>query len=177
MGTHFWAFEQHGVIPDIVVMGKPIANGYPMGAVVCRPEVARAFDNGMEFFSTFGGSTAALAAAHETLRVTLDGGLQEHALRVGSALLSRLRELQHPLIGDIRGSGLFLGIELVRNRETREPADTEAALVAESMRDHGILLGTDGPWHNVIKLRGPMVINFDDVEILATTLAGVLDDV
>ena len=175
MGTHFWAFQQHGVVPDIVVMGKPIANGYPMGALVCRPEIARAFDNGMEFFSTFGGSTAALAAAHATLRVTLDSGLQEHAMKVGSALLSRLQEIQHPLIGDIRGSGLFTGIELVRNRETREPADTEAALIAEAMRDHGILLGTDGPWHNVIKLRGPMAINLDDVEILAKTFAKVLD--
>ncbi len=177
MGTHFWAFQQHGVVPDIVVMGKPIANGYPMGAVVCRSEIARAFDNGMEFFSTFGGSTAALAAAHETLRVTLDGGLQEHALRVGSALLSRLRGIQHPLIGDIRGSGFFTGIELVRNRDTREPADTEAAFVAGTMREHGVLLGTDGPWHNVIKLRGPMAINFADVEILARTLARVLDEV
>ncbi len=174
MGTHFWAFEQHGVVPDIVVMGKPIANGYPMGAVVCRLEIARAFDNDMEFFSTFGGSTGALAAAHETLRVTLDNGLQEHAMKVGSSLLSRLREIQHPLIGDIRGSGLFVGIELVRNRDTREPADKEAALVAEAMRDQGILLGTDGPWHNVIKLRGPMAINLDDVEILAKTFSSVL---
>ena len=177
MGAHFWAFQRHEVVPDIVVMGKPIANGYPMGAVVCRPEIARAFDNGMEFFSTFGGSTAALAAAHETLRVTLEGGLQGHALEVGSALLSRLRQIEHPLIGDIRGSGLFTGIELVRDRQTREPADTEAALVTERMRDLGILLGTDGPWHNVIKLRGPMAIQLDDVEILVKTLAKVLDEV
>ncbi|MBX9602479.1 MAG: aminotransferase class III-fold pyridoxal phosphate-dependent enzyme [Bryobacteraceae bacterium] len=177
MGTHFWAFQQHGVVPDVVVMGKPIANGYPMGAVVCRPEIARAFENGMEFFSTFGGSTAALAAARETLRVTLEEGLQDHALRVGSALLSRLREIPHPLIGDVRGSGLFAGIELVRDRETREPAGREASLVAERMRDRGILAGTDGPWHNVIKLRGPMSITLEDVDILARTLARALDEI
>ena len=118
LGTHFWAFEAHEVVPDIVVLGKPIANGYPMGAVVTTRAIAGSFDNGMEFFSTFGGSTAACAAALATLRVTIDEGLQAHALSVGAHLMAELRRLQaaHDLIGDVRGSGLFIGVELVRDR-------------------------------------------------------------
>ena len=129
LGTHFWAFEAHGVVPDIVVLGKPIANGYPMGAVVTTRAIAERFDNGMEFFSTFGGSTAACAAGLATLRVTLGERLQAHARRGGDHLLGALRALQgsHEMGGDVRGSGLFIGVELVRDRETREPAGEEAA--------------------------------------------------
>ncbi len=174
MGSHFWAFEAHGVIPDIVVLGKPIANGYPMGAVICRPEIARAFDNGMEFFSTFGGSTAALAAAHATLDVTLEEGLQAIALAIGERLLAGLRAIGHPLIGDVRGSGMFAGVELVRDRHTLEPADREAAYVARRMRERGVLLGTDGPWHNVIKLRGPLQWTEMDVDALLAAFAATL---
>jgi 4-aminobutyrate aminotransferase-like enzyme/Ser/Thr protein kinase RdoA (MazF antagonist)/murein DD-endopeptidase MepM/ murein hydrolase activator NlpD len=173
MGTHFWAFEDHEAVPDIVVLGKPIANGYPMGAVVTTREIANRFDNGMEFFSTFGGSTAACAAALETLRTTLDERLQEHALAVGADLLVQLRQLQraHTLIGDVRGSGLFIGVELVRDRQTLEPAGDEAAAVVNRMRDLGVLAGTDGPHHNVIKIRGPMCLTIDD----ANSIAGAMD--
>jgi 4-aminobutyrate aminotransferase-like enzyme len=158
MGTHFWAFESHGVVPDIVVLGKPIANGYPMGAVVTTRAIANSFDNGMEFFSTFGGSTAACAAGLATLRVTQEEGLQAHALKVGAHLLAGLHDLRaaHEVIGDVRGSGLFLGVELVRDRGTREPATEEASDVALRMRELGVLVGTDGPHHNVVKIRGPM---------------------
>ncbi len=164
IGTHFWAFEHHGVTPDIVVLGKPIANGYPLGAVVTTRAIADAFNNGMEYFSTFGGSTAACVAAEATLRVTLDEGLQAHALAVGQQLLGGLQALarEHELVGDVRGSGLFLGVELVRNRDTREPAADEASLVVNAMRARGVLAGTDGPYHNVIKLRGPMPLSLDD---------------
>jgi 4-aminobutyrate aminotransferase-like enzyme/Ser/Thr protein kinase RdoA (MazF antagonist) len=168
IGTHFWAFEAHDVTPDIVVLGKPIANGYPMGAVITTPEIAAAFDNGMEFFSTFGGSTAACAAALATLRVTREENLQAHALRVGDTLLAGLRALapRHPLIGDVRGSGLFLGVELVRDHATLEPAADEASAVALYMRERGVLLGTDGPFHNVVKLRGPMPLAESDVDCI-----------
>ena len=133
LGTHFWAFEAHDVIPDIVVLGKPIANGYPMGAVVTTRAIADSFDNGMEFFSTFGGSTAACAAARATLRVTVEEGLQSHALKVGSQLLDELRQLQtsHELIGDVRGSGLFIGVELVRDRVALTPATREATAIVD----------------------------------------------
>jgi 4-aminobutyrate aminotransferase-like enzyme len=164
IGSHFWAFEQHNVVPDIVVLGKPIANGYPMGAVVTTRAIADRFANGMEYFSTFGGSTAACVAAHETLAVTREEDLQQNAQRVGDALLLGLRNLStaYDIIGDVRGVGLFIGVELVRDRETREPAASEAAHVVQRMRVHGVLAGTDGPHHNVIKLRGPMCLTLDD---------------
>jgi len=179
MGTHFYAFEAQHVVPDIVVLGKPIGNGYPLGAVVTRPEIAASFDNGMEFFSTFGGSTVSCAVGLAVLDVVQEERVQEHARAVGGALLRRLRDAVggHPLVGDIRGSGLFLGVELVRDRETLEPAAAEASDVVNRMRERGVLLGTDGPLHNVIKIRPPMPFNEEDaaclVEVLAETLASV----
>jgi 4-aminobutyrate aminotransferase-like enzyme/Ser/Thr protein kinase RdoA (MazF antagonist) len=176
IGTHFWAFEAHGVVPDIVVLGKPLGNGYPMGGVVTTPEVAAAFDNGMEFFSTFGGSSAACAAGLATLRATLDEGLMAHARDVGERLLASLRALQdrHALVGDVRGSGLFLGIELVSDREALVPAADEAAFLVNRLRELGVLTGTDGPAHNVIKIRGPMPLTADDADLLAGALARAL---
>jgi 4-aminobutyrate aminotransferase-like enzyme len=173
IGTHFWAFEAHDVTPDIVVLGKPIANGYPMGAVITTRAIADSFDNGMEYFSTFGGSTAACVAGLTTLQVTLDERLQQHALNVGTHLLSGLRALMpaHELIGDVRGSGLFLGVELVRDRTTLEPADTEASFVVNRMRARGVLVGTDGPYHNVIKIRGPMPLTRADGDRIIETFA------
>jgi len=172
IGTHFWAFEAHNVTPDIVVLGKLIANGYPMGAVVTTRAIAESFDNGMEFFSTFGGSTAACAAGLATLRATLAGSLQAHALGVGNHLLSELRALQapHELVGDVRGSGLFIGVELVQDRATRLPATEDAASVVNRMRELGVLAGTDGPHHNVIKIRGPMPLAKGDADCLVASL-------
>ena len=160
------------VTPDIVVLGKPIANGYPMGAVITTREIADSFNNGMEFFSTFGGSTAACVAGRATLQVTIEENLQQHALAVGTRLLSGLRPLvnQMELVGDVRGSGLFIGVELVRNRDTLEPAAEEATFVVNRMRARGVLAGTDGPFHNVIKLRGPMPLAFSDADRIVETL-------
>lgn len=178
IGTHFWAFEQQGVVPDIVVLGKPIANGYPMGAVITTRDIADAFDNGMEYFSTFGGSTAACIAARTTLQVTLEEQLPQRALEVGTHLLDGLRGLQDrfPVIGDVRGSGLFLGVELVRSRSTREPAARDAAFVVSRMRQHGVLAGTDGPHHNVIKLRGPMCLSVEDADRIVAAMARALGE-
>jgi 4-aminobutyrate aminotransferase-like enzyme len=176
MGTDFYAFEAQHVVPDIVVLGKPIGNGYPLGAVVTTAKIASSFDNGMEFFSTFGGSTVACAVGLAVLDVVEEERLQYHARAVGDFLLERLRGLvgDHPLVGDIRGSGLFLGLELVKNLETLEPAAEEASEVSNRMRDRGILLGTDGPFHNVIKIRPPMPFTQADAEHLAKMLADVL---
>jgi len=178
IGTHFWAFAQQGVIPDIVVLGKPMANGYPMGAVITTAEIADRFDNGMEYFSTFGGSTAACVAALTTLQVTLDEGLPQHALGVGSALREALCSLgaDHEIVGDVRGSGLFLGVELVRDRSTRAPAAAEASFVVARMRARGVLAGTDGPYHNVIKLRGPMCLSMRDAGEIVDAFAGALGE-
>ena len=172
MGTHFWAFESHGVVPDIVVMGKPLGNGHPLAAVVTTREIADAFDNGMEYFSTFGGNTVSCAVGLAVLDVLRDERLQEHALRVGDHMLQNLRPFvdRHPLVGDVRGSGLFLGVELVRDRETLEPAAAEASSVVNRMREDGILLGTDGPYHNVIKIRPPMPFTIEDADRLVESL-------
>jgi 4-aminobutyrate aminotransferase-like enzyme len=149
-----------------------------MGAVVTTPEIAASFDDGMEFFSTFGGSTAACAAGLATLRETLDRDLPSNALRVGERLLSGLRQLQtrHNLIGDVRGSGLFVGVELVRDRTTLEPAAAEAAAVVLRMRELGVLTGTDGPHHNVIKIRGPMPLNPHDADAIVAALDRALQE-
>ncbi len=158
IGTHFWAFESQGVVPDLVVLGKPIGNGHPLAAVVTTREIAAAFDNGMEFFSTFGGNTVSAAVGLAVLEVVLEEKLQARALRVGRRLLGGLVPLQdrYPVIGDVRGSGFFLGVELVRDRATLEPATGEAAHIVERMKEKGVLLGTDGPFHNVLKIRPPM---------------------
>ena len=179
MGTSFWAFEDHHVVPDMVVMGKPLGNGHPIGAVATTRAIAQAFDNGMEFFSTFGGNTVSCAVGIAVLDVLRDEGLQENALRVGETMLDALRGLmhRHAIVGDVRGSGLFLGMELVKNRETLDPAGAEAIFVANRMRERGVLLGTDGPYHNVIKIRPPMVFSGDDAMILIEELDRALSQI
>jgi 4-aminobutyrate aminotransferase-like enzyme len=178
MGTSFYAFEDQQVVPDIVVLGKPIGNGYPLGAVVTTAAIAASFDTGMEFFSTFGGSTASCAAGLAVLDVVHHERLQAHAHDVGAHLLARLRDLpaRHAIVGDVRGSGLFLGVELVRDRTTLEPASAEAALVVNRLRDEGILIGTDGPFHNVLKIRPPMPFDRGDADALAVALDGALGE-
>lgn len=175
-GSHFWMFETQSVTPDIVTMGKPIANGHPMGAVVTTPEIAGSFANGMEYFNTFGGNPVSCAAALAVLDVIRDEGLQENARAAGDYLLSGLRGLatRHPLIGDVRGRGLFLGVELVRGRDTREPAAAEASEVVDRMKDLGILLSTDGPLHNVIKIKPPLVFDRADADLLLGRMDAVL---
>jgi 4-aminobutyrate aminotransferase-like enzyme len=177
MGTHFYAFDAQHVIPDIVVLGKPIGNGYPLGAVVTTREIATSFDNGMEFFSTFGGSTVSCAVGLAVLDVVQAERLQAHALRVGDRLLDGLRALasRHPAVGDVRGTGLFLGVELVKGRETLEPAPDRASLVVNRMREGGVLIGTDGPFHNVLKIRPPMPFDDDDAERLLASLDAALE--
>ena len=176
IGAHFYAFEEQDVVPDIVVLGKPIGNGYPLGAVVTTPEIAASFDNGMEFFSTFGGSTVSCAAGLAVLDVVRDERLQAHAREVGDHLLGRLRSLLDcsALVGDVRGSGLFIGVELVRDRETLEPAAAEASDVVNRLREEGILIGTDGPYHNVLKIRPPMPFSIEDADIVASALESAL---
>jgi len=176
MGTHFWAFEAQAVVPDIVVMGKPLGNGHPIGALVTTPEIAASFDNGMEYFSTFGGNTVSCAIGLAVLDVLRDEALQAHALRVGERMLAGLRPLaeRHALVGDVRGSGLFLGMELVRDRETLEPAGAEASYVANRLREMGVLLGTDGPYHNVVKIRPPMPFADEDADALGHAIERAL---
>lgn len=157
VGKAFWGFELHGVIPDIVSMGKPIGNGHPLAAVVCTKEVAEKFANGMEYFNTFGGNPVSSAIGKEVLSIIHDERLQENALEVGKYLNSELKNLQQrfPIIGDVRGQGLFLGFELTSSN--KEPLPEQAAYLANRMRELGILMSTDGPQHNVLKIKPPIV--------------------
>jgi 4-aminobutyrate aminotransferase-like enzyme len=179
IGTGFYAFEDQKVVPDIVVLGKPIGNGHPIGAVVTTPAIAASFDNGMEFFSTFGGNTVSCAVGLAVLDVVEEEQLQAHAARVGTHLLARLRPLveRGSLAGDVRGSGLFIGVELVRDRRTLEPATAEASDVVNRLREEGILIGTDGPHHNVLKIRPPMPFTIEDADRLASSLDSILRQV
>jgi 4-aminobutyrate aminotransferase-like enzyme len=176
LGTHFWGFETQEVVPDIVVLGKPIGNAFPLAAVVTTREIAESFANGMEFFSTFGGNPVACAAGLAVLDVLEEEKLQENALRVGGIWIERLKKLaeRHSLIGDLRGSGLFLGVDLVEDRKSRTPAPKQAEYVVNRLREKAILAGTDGPHHNVIKLRPPLIFLEVDAHLFVDTLQEIL---
>jgi 4-aminobutyrate aminotransferase-like enzyme len=175
VGTHFWGYETQGVVPDIVTVGKPFGNGHPLAAVVTTPEIAASFHNGMEYFNTFGGNPVSCAVGLAVLDVIEAEGLQDHARVMGDYLLRELAKLQeaHPLIGHVRGLGLFLGIELVSNRERKTPAASQAPAVVNLMKQRSVLLSTDGPDHNVIKIKPPMVFNRQNADYFL----GMLDDV
>lgn len=175
VGSHMWAFQESEVVPDIVVMGKPIGNGHPMAAVFTTKEIASSF-GGMEFFSTFGGNPVSCAIGMAVMDVVENEGLLTSAKKLGIRLMKGLSSLMeaHDLIGDVRGRGLFIGLELVTDRTTLEPASREASTIVDSMRDTGILLSTDGPLHNVIKIKPPMVLNKEDVDETLSKLDWVL---
>jgi 4-aminobutyrate aminotransferase-like enzyme/Ser/Thr protein kinase RdoA (MazF antagonist) len=178
VGTHFWGFETQGVVPDIVTMGKPIGNGHPLAAVVTTPEIAASFANGMEYFNTFGGNPVSCAIGMAVLDVIEEEGLQARARDVGTHLINGLHALQekHPVIGDVRGLGLFLGAEFVRDRQTLEPAAEEAGYIVNRMSECGILLSTDGPFHNVIKIKPPLAFSRADADLLIATMDRVLNE-
>jgi len=172
VGDTFWAFQLHDVSPDIVTIGKPAGNGHPLAAVVTTSETAQAFDNGMEYFNTFGGNPVSAAVGNAVLDVIIDDGLQANARVVGAAIIEGLTELAHryQAIGDVRGAGLFLGVELVMNRTTKQPDARLASAVVERARARGVLLSTDGPHHNVIKIKPPLVFTLESAERLVNTI-------
>jgi len=174
IGSHFWGFESQGVVPDIVTMGKPIANGHPLAAVVTSSKIAEAFANGMEYFNTFGGNPVSSAIGLAVLEAIEDENLQANALEVGNYFLSKLNLLKskYRLIGDVRGRGLFIGIELVK--ENKEPATAAANKIVNEMRERSILLSTDGPYNNVIKIKPPLVFNKRDVDNVVDNLDKLL---
>lgn len=179
VGTHFWAFELQGVVPDIVVMGKPIGNGHPLAAVVTTRELAQAFCNGMEFFNSFGGNPVSMAAGMAVMDVIDAEDLQARALATGTHLLGGCRELaaRHPIIGDVRGQGLFCGLEMVTDRGTLAPATRQAGEIANHMREQGVLISTDGPHENVLKIKPPMVFGRPEADILVAALDTALKDI
>lgn len=178
VGTHLWGFETQGVVPDIVTLGKPIGNGHPIGAVITTPEVAASFDTGMEYFNTFGGNPVSCAVGLAVLDVLEGDGLQERAHVVGTRLAAGLEALaaDHAVIGEVRGLGLFLGVDLVTDRETREPAPALARRVVEEMKGRGVLIGVEGHGRNVLKIKPPLVFSEANADVLVETLGGVLSE-
>ena len=178
VGDAFWAFELQGVVPDIVTLGKPMGNGHPVAAVVTTREIADSFANGMEYFNTFGGNPVSCAAARAVLAEVCDRSLQEHARRTGARLLGELRRLaaRRPVIGDVRGRGLFLGVEFVRDPATREPFPEACGYVVNRTRELGVLTSADGPDHNVLKIKPPLVFGDVETDRLVEVLEGVLGE-
>ena len=176
MGSHFWAFEMHGVIPDIVTIGKPIGNGHPLGVVVTTREIAQAFDNGMEYFNTFGGNPVSSRIGLEVLNIIEWEDLVSNANKIGTFLLEELDSIQKmfPVVGNVRGSGLFIGIELVEDPVNLEPNPRAAEYVINRMKEYCILLSTDGPHRNVIKIKPPLVITREDATFFIEIFNSVL---
>lgn len=174
LGEAYFGFEQQNALPDMVVLGKPIGNGHPIGVVITTREIADSFDNGIEFFSTFGGSTLSCRIGREVLQIVEDENLQDNAHRMGTRLLNGLRDLQqrHSCIGDVRGIGLFIGVEFVQPDGSH--ATKLCSFVKNRMRDHRILIGSEGPHDNVLKIRPPLTIGENDIDMIVTTLGDVL---
>ena len=175
-GTHFWAFETQQALPDIVTLGKPMGNGHPLAAVITTPAIADAFANGMEYFNTFGGNPVSCAIGMAVLDVIEGENLQQNAFDAGNRLLQGLNALKskHALIGDVRGLGLYVGVELVTDRQSLQAAPGHADYIINRMKDHGILISTDGPLHNVLKLKPPLVFSENNADEVVQVLDKVL---
>ena len=176
VGSKFWGFQLHHVIPDIVTIGKPIGNGHPLAAVICRASIAEAFANGMEYFNTFGGNPVSCAIGREVLKVVREENLQQNAMRVGSYLKSEIQKLSldNPIIGDVRGQGFFLGFELVDSK--KNPLADHTTYLSNRMKDFGILVSTDGRDRNVVKFKPPMVFSFENANEFITRMNTILSE-
>jgi 4-aminobutyrate aminotransferase-like enzyme len=168
VGDYMWAFESQGVVPDIVTLGKPIGNGHPLAAVVTTPEIANSFANGMEYFNTFGGNPVSMAVGLAVLDVIDEEQLRDRAKKVGDYLVQGFTTLaeKHPEIGDVRGLGLFLGVELVEDRKSLTPATEMTAQLIERVKTDGILLSVEGPYENVLKIKPPMQFTETEADLL-----------
>lgn len=171
-GSHFWGHDRIGLVPDVMTVGKPMANGHPSAAVVARPDVMAAFREAFGYFSTFGGNPVSAAACLATLQVLEEEGLQENARRIGDYALERMRAIRHPWIAEVRGAGLFFGAEFIDDEG--RPATDFAAEVAERMRHRGVLLHRAGRHMNTLKMRPPMPFSRENADLAIDTLEQVL---
>ena len=167
-GENFWAFESHDIIPDITVIAKGIGNGYPIGAVVAKKEIAESMADKF-MFHTYGSNPVSSAAAREVLRIIKDEKLQENAYKIGKIFLNRLKDLQqrYPQIGDVRGKGLMLAIEIVKDRKTKEPDPELTDFIFEQTRKQGIIVSKSGPNRSVLRIVPPLCLNEKDVEVVS----------
>jgi 4-aminobutyrate aminotransferase-like enzyme len=174
-----WGHELFGIVPDIVTMGKPLGNGFPLAAVAARADLIERFRSEVMYFNTFGGNPVACAVGNAVLDVMERENLVENARTTGDYVRARFRELaaKHALIGDVRGHGFWIGVELVRDRETKEPATAETRLVVNRMKERGILMNRIGEFDNVLKMRPPMPFAREHADLLLETIDEVLGGV
>lgn len=178
-GSRMWGYQRHGVIPDIISLGKPMGNGYPVAGIALRPELAARFGYDMRYFNTFGGNTVAMAAANATLEVVQSENLMANANQVGAIMLSGLRDLmqEDERIGDVRGTGLYLGVEMVKDRETREPNGPLALALVNEMRRRRVLISATSYNANVLKVRPPLIFTAANADQFLTELKAALKTV
>ncbi|HEU4985653.1 MAG TPA: aspartate aminotransferase family protein [Rhizobiaceae bacterium] len=178
-GDGMWGFQRHGVVPDMVTMGKPMGNGHPMAGMAARPELLVAFGERLRYFNTFGGNPVSAAVGMAVLDVIEGEGLIENASKVGAYLRDGLRNLaeRHTMLGDIRSAGLFVGAELVRDRATREPAGEETARIVNGLRRRRVLISAAGPYANVLKIRPPLVFSQDNADLFLSALEETLKEI
>ena len=178
-GSHMWGYQRHGVVPDIVSMGKPMGNGYPVAGIAVRPEVASKFGHDMRYFNTSGGNTVAMAAANSTLEVLHDENLIANSMVVGKMMLSSLKDImqEDERIGDVRGSGLYMGIEIVKNHKTREPDSPLALALVNELRRRRVLISATAANANVLKVRPPLIFSAQNADQFLTELKGALETV
>nr|WP_284452414.1 aminotransferase class III-fold pyridoxal phosphate-dependent enzyme [Mesorhizobium sp. WSM4875] len=178
-GSHWWGFQRHGIVPDLVVMGKPMGNGMPIAGVAMKPEVVDRFGTDIRYFNTFGANTVSIAAAQAVLDVIKDEQLMENCTRVGAYMLDGMKKLQerHASIGDVRGAGLFLGMEFVKDRESKEPDAQRSLRVVNSLREKRILISACGQTGNVLKIRPPLPFTASHADIFLDRLSETLDEI
>jgi len=176
-GEKLWGYQRHGITPDIITMGKPMGNGYPVAATVMLPEIVEKFGRDNRYFNTFGGNTVAMAAAQAVLNIIRDEKLVENSLRVGKVIRDGFEALAktYPQIGDIRGSGLYIGIEMVKDRTTKEPDAAAAAALVNGLRARRVLISATGAAANTLKIRPPLVFTAAHADRLLTEAAAVLE--
>lgn len=175
-GEKMWGFARHGLVPDMVVMGKPMGNGFPMGGVAIKPDLLAAFGSKSGYFNTFGGNPVAAAAGLAVLDVLEDEGLQQNSFETGAYLRSELRIAGSDRVGDVRGSGLYIGIDIVKDRRTREPDRETAEKIVNGMRARNILIGIAGRHGNVLKIRPPLCFSREHADIFLDGFRGSLTD-
>ena len=175
-GEKMWGFERHGLVPDMVVMGKPMGNGYPIGGVAVKPDLLESFGATSGYFNTFGGNPVAAAAGLAVLETIEAENLQQNALEIGAYLLAELDGVAQRFsqVGDVRGKGLYIGVELVRDRKSKKPDRDAATRVVDMLRDHNVLVGIAGPHGNVLKIRPPLCFERDHADLLVKALSDSL---
>jgi len=178
LGSHFWGFEMSGIIPDIITLGKSIGNGHPLSVVITKKNIAQAFNNGMEYFNSFGGNPVSCEVGQAVLDIIKQEELQKNAHETGAYLLDGLKGIQNKynIIGDVRGRGLFIGIELIKNFDKMVPAPDETELVVNQMKQKGILISSDGPDHNVLKIKPPLVFNRNNADYFLESFEAVMSE-